>query len=134
MKLNALILIALITVSGCVSKDIKQKEIITEKKIEKKTENNLPGTGWADNDTYTVKVTAENIEKAKAKAKHQILLDIVKVRMTNESRFTEITKIDKEFEKPLKNGIVISEKNTGNAVEIFFQIKDQGLKQKFEKK
>lgn len=134
MKLNILIIAVIFAVYGCKSGEIKQEEKKTDTKIESKVINIQPGTGWADNDTYTVRVIAENLEKAKAKAKHQILLDIVKVRMANESRFVEITKIDKEFEKPLKNGTVISEKNTGAEVEIYFQIKDQGLKQKFEKK
>jgi hypothetical protein len=79
-------------------------------------------------------VVSENLEKAKEKARHKILQDIVKVRMMNESRFTDISKINSEFDKPMKNGKVISEKRVANGIEIYYQIQDNGLKEKFEKK
>ena len=59
-------------------------------------------TGWTDQDTYTVKVIAENRSIAVNKAQHQILKDIVNVRVRYGSRYTDITKIQQEFEKPLE--------------------------------
>jgi uncharacterized protein (DUF342 family) len=128
MKLNVFILIFIILTTGCTKQEMVKDPVKTEPKTE------LVSTGWNDADTYTVKVVSESVDRGKEKAKHQILQDIVKVRMLNESRFTDITKINAEFEKPLKNGKVISEKKVENGVEIYFQIKDEGLKQKFEKK
>ena len=137
MKLKIFILISLFIMSGCAKEEIKKDPVKPAVKIEKteKTEKVEPANvGWSDADTYTVKVVSESVDKGKEKAKHQILQDIVKVRMMNESRFTDITKINAEFDKPLKNGKVISEKKLDSGVEIYFQIKDDGLKQKFEKK
>jgi uncharacterized protein (DUF342 family) len=56
------------------------------------------------------------------------------VRVLNGSRYTDITKISAEFDKPLKEGKVISEKKVSNGVEIYFQIRDENLKEKFERK
>ena len=134
MKLNVFLLIFILILSGCASKEVVKEPVKTEPKTENTAKTEAMSTGWSDADTYTVKVVSESAEKGKEKAKHQILQDIVKVRMLNESRFTDITKINAEFEKPLKNGKVISEKNVAGGVEIYFQIKDDGLKQKFEKK
>ena len=75
-----------------------------------------------------------DMDKAKDAAKHKILQDIVKVRVLNESRYTDITKISAEFDKPLKEGKVISQKQVDNGVIIYYQIRDTGLKEKFEKK
>jgi len=130
MKLNIFLFIFLFSFLSCTEKKVVKDTIKTETKIE----NKQIASGWNDQNTYTVNVTSENLNKATEKAKHQILLDIVKVRMLNESRFTDITKINAEFETPLKNGKVISEKKVGNGVEIYYQITDEGLKQKFEKK
>ena len=132
-RINFFFLIFLLLVPGCTSTNNVKETVKSETKVEDKTINKVE-IGWADPDTYTVKVISENIEKAKEKAKHQILQDIVKVRMVNESRFTDITKINAEFEQPLKNGKIINERKVGNELEIYFQIKDDGLKQKFEKK
>ncbi len=134
MKLNVFILIFIIFATGCTKEVIVKDPVKTEPKAENNIKTEQVSTGWSDADTYTVKVAAESVEKGKEKAKHQILQDIIKVRMLNESRFTDITKINAEFEQPLKNGRVISEKKIENGVEIYFQIKDEGLKQKFEKK
>lgn len=90
--------------------------------------------GWLDNDTYTVRVMAEDLEKAKDKAQYQILKDIVNVRMLNNSRYTDITKIQLEFEKPLKNGVVIKQQDLSGGIEIWYQIRDDGLKEKFKRK
>ncbi len=142
MKLNLFLIFFIIFLAGCAQKEIKkeitilepEKEtiVIKEQTVEKPAEQ--IAVGWSDKDTYTVKVTAENLEKAKEKAKHKILQDIVKIRMFNESRFTDITKINSEFENPIKNGKILSEKKVENNVEIYYQITDEGLKQKFEKK
>jgi len=134
MKLHLLLLIFPFILYGCAQKEVKKETLKNDKIVENTTTTQQVSTGWSNADTYTVKVVSENVEKGKEKAKHQILQDIVKVRMLNESRFTDITKINAEFEKPLKNGRVISEKKLDKGVEIFFQIKDEGLKQKFEKK
>lgn len=134
MKLNLFLIIFILLLTGCVQKEIKKDIIKPEPEKNTITNNEQISVGWSDKDTYTVKVSAENLEKAKEKAKHKILQDIVKVRMFNESRFTDITKINSEFEVPLKNGRVISEKKIDNSVEIYYQIQDEGLKQKFEKK
>jgi len=120
--------------SGCAKKEIKKDISKPEPKIESTTEKEQISTGWADQDTYTVVVVAENVDKGREKAKHQILQDIVKVRMMNGSMFTDITKINNEFKKPLDNGKVISEKKVEKGIEIYYQIKDEGLKQKFEKR
>jgi hypothetical protein len=134
MKLNLFLLIFILLLSGCAQQEIKKDPIKTDPKIDNTVRNEVISTGWSNPDTYTVKVVSENVDKGKEQAKHQILQDIVKVRMLNESRFTDITKINAEFEKPLKNGKIISEKKVENGVEIYFQINDEGLKQKFEKK
>lgn len=134
MKLNVFILIFIILITGCTKQEIIKDPIKTEPKSETTIKTEQISTGWSDADTYTVKVVAESVEMGKEKAKHQILQDIIKVRMLNESRFTDITKINAEFEEPLKNGKVVSEKKVESGVEIYFQINDQGLKQKFEKK
>jgi hypothetical protein len=134
MKLNIFIIITIFLFAGCAPKEIKKDPITPETKIENKAKVEDVSVGWSNLDTYTVKVVSDSIEKGKEKAKHQILQDIVKVRMLNESRFTDITKINAEFEKPLKNGRVISEKKVSNGIEIYYQIKDEGLKKKFEKK
>ena len=134
MKFNILFLVCLILLSGCAKKEIKEDIRKPEQKIESTTEKEQISTGWADQDTYTVVVVAENVDKGREKAKHQILQDIVKVRMMNGSMFTDITKINNEFKKPLDNGKVISEKKVEKGIEIYYQIKDEGLKQKFEKR
>jgi len=127
------ILVFFIFLVGCTGKEtIKEPDnTVNDNKI---IETVKPATGWTDRDTYTVSVIAEDIDKAKQAAKHKILQDIVKVRMINESRYTDITKISAEFDKPLKEGKILSQRNTAKGIEIFFQIKDSGLREKFEKK
>lgn len=134
MKLYLFLIIFIIILTGCVQKEIKKEVIKSDPKIETKIVDEHISLGWSNNDTYTVKVISEDLEKAKNKAKHKILQDIVRVRMMSESRFTDITKINSEFETPLKNGKVISEKKVESGLEIYYQIHDEGLKQKFEKK
>lgn len=134
MKLNLFLVIFILLLTSCAQKEIKKDIIKPEPEKKTITNNEQISLGWSDKDTYTVKVSGETLEKAKEKAKHKILQDIVKVRMFNESRFTDITKINYEFETPLKNGKIISEKKVDSNVEIYYQIRDEGLKQKFEKK
>ncbi|HOO71225.1 MAG TPA: hypothetical protein PK926_05640 [Spirochaetota bacterium] len=90
--------------------------------------------GWAGDDTYTVHVTAEDMDAAVSMARHQILKDIVNVRMRNNSRYTDITKIQDEFKKPLENGKILNPGTRPDGVEIWFQIYDVGLREKFERK
>jgi hypothetical protein len=90
--------------------------------------------GWIDEDTYTVTAVEINEIKAIEKAKYQILKDIVDVRVKNNSRYTDIVKIRDEFDIPLQNGKVISKQNVPDGVKIYFQIRDKGLKHKFEKR
>ena len=140
MKLNIFFIIIVILFTACTQKEVKKETVkpaAKETKEEKKETTVIKesfNAGWTGNDTYTVKIVASDIEVARNKARNQILQDIVKVRMRNESRYTDITKISKEFEIPLKTGQVISQKKVDAGVEIYFQIKDEGLKAKFEKK
>ncbi len=90
--------------------------------------------GWKDEDTYTVVATATNLDKAIEQAKYQILKDIVNVRCYNNSRYTDIIKIREEFDTPLKNGEIINKRNVPDGIEIYFQIRDTGLKKKFQRK
>ncbi len=91
-------------------------------------------TGFNDDDTYTVSVEDATAKQAIEKAKYQILKDIVDVRVKNDSRYTDIIKIQGEFEIPLRNGKVIKEKDTARGVQIYFQIRENGLRQKFQRK
>lgn len=138
MRIIYFLLLSLI-IAGCAGKETVKDpvNVISEDKavevVNKETET-APSTGWTDKDTYIVSVTAPDMDKAREAARHKILHDIVKVRMLNESRFTDITKISAEFDKPLKNGKVISQKQVTSGIQIFFQIRDDGLKEKFERK
>lgn len=126
------IIICLLFTSCASEKQIvKEDKIIPEKKII--TESAI-STGWSDKDTYTVKVLSNDLDTVVDSARHQILQDIVKVRMLNDSRFTDISKISKEFDKPLKNGRIVSQKPVSGGLEVFYQITDQDLKKKFERK
>jgi PBP1b-binding outer membrane lipoprotein LpoB len=136
---NICFLLIVLILTGCAGKEIVKepvKKISEDKAVEivKQETETAPPTGWTDKDTYTVSVTAPDNDKAREAAKHKILHDIVKVRMMNESRFTDITKISAEFDKPLKEGKVISQKQVSGGLQIYFQIRDNGLKEKFERK
>ena len=91
-------------------------------------------TGWIDEDTYTVQATDKNEESAIGRAQHQILKDIVDVRMRNNSRYTDIVKVREEFEIPLMNGVIISRIKTPEGLTIYYQIRDKGLKEKFQRR
>jgi hypothetical protein len=95
--------------------------------------NNSVQTGWIDEDTYMVNVTGADEETAIAMAKHQILKDIVEVRMRNNSRYTDIEKIREEFTMPLQNGIIIKKTVIPKGLQIYYQIRDKGLKLKFQR-
>lgn len=90
-------------------------------------------TGWIDDDTYTVKVIGANEDTAVDRAKHQILKDIVDIRMRNNSRYTDIEKIREEFSVPLQNGIIINKNPDPEGLQIYYQIRDKGLKKKFQR-
>lgn len=89
--------------------------------------------GWNDDDTYTVRVTDKNEDTAVYAAKHKILKDIVDVKVRNNSRYTDIIKIREEFDAPLKNGKIIKQLPEADGLTIFFQIRDKGLKKKFQR-
>ncbi|HOD13709.1 MAG TPA: hypothetical protein PKI31_03235 [Spirochaetota bacterium] len=95
--------------------------------------NNSVQSGWIDEDTYMVNVTGTDEETAIAQAKHQILKDIVEVRMRNNSRYTDIEKIREEFIIPLQNGIIIKKFVIPEGLQIYYQIHDKGLKLKFQR-
>lgn len=119
--------------TSCVSDRtiVKEEKIVPAKNIILETDIS---PGWSDQNTYTVKVLSKDIDTAIEAARHKILQDIVRVRMLNDSRFTDISKISNEFEKPLKNGRIISQKSLSAGLEVYYQITDEGLKKKFEKK
>jgi hypothetical protein len=109
----------LLTILSCASSGIKI--------------NNSVQTGWIDEDTYMVKVIGINEEAAVALAKHQILKDIVDVRMRNNSRYSDIEKIREEFTAPFQNGIIIKKNVMPDGLQIYYQIRDKGLKLKFQR-
>jgi hypothetical protein len=102
---------------------------VTSKKESKPLE-----TGFIDDDTYTVIVTDKNEENAIARARHQILKDIVDVRMRINSSYTDIVKIRDEFEAPLSNGVIIRRIHAPEALTIYYQIRDKGLRAKFQRR
>lgn len=119
-------LISLFVISGCTS---GEKKIPVENPV-------VPDSalGWADEDTYIVKARAATLPLAIDRAEHQILKDIVNVRVMNESPYTDIEKISVEFAGPLKNGKVIKQGEIEGGLEILYRIQDRGLKKKFERK
>jgi len=96
-------------------------------------DSKTPATGWTDDDTYTVTVNDVTEKKAVEQAKYQILKDIVNVRVKNNSRYTDIIKIREEFEIPLQNGKIINKRDIPGGIQIYFQIRDTGLRQKFQR-
>ena len=138
MRIIYFLLLSLI-IAGCAAKETVKDPVVAiseDKAVEivKKETETTPSTGWTDKETNILSVTDPDMVKAREAARHKILHDIVKVRMLNESRFTDITKISAEFDKPLKNGKVISQKQVASGIQIYFQIRDDGLKEKFERK
>jgi hypothetical protein len=98
------------------------------------TQTSIPiSTGWSDEDTYTVRVTDTNEDNAVQSAKHKILKDIVDVRVRNNSRYTDIIKIRDEFDIPLRYGRIIKQERTADGLMIYYQIRDKGLKKKFQR-
>lgn len=97
------------------------------------SDNNSINAGWSDEDTYIVKVIDNSEEKAIDRAKHQILKDIVDVRLRNNSQYTDIIKIREEFNVPLNNGRIIRRFNLPEGLQIYFEIHNKGLKKKFQR-
>jgi maltose-binding protein MalE len=91
-------------------------------------------TGWVDEDTYTVKATGTDENNAVENAQHQILKDIVDVRVRNDSMYRDIEKIRNEFSLPLHNGIILTKRPVPEGLQIYYRIYDKGLKKKFERK
>ena len=112
-----LILISLLSCAGTMTKNNTSSE-----------------TGWIDEDTYTIIASGPNEDTAVGRAKHQILKNIVDIRVHNNSRYTDIVKIRDEFDIPLKHGTVVKRMNIPDGIEIYYQIRDKGLKKKFERK
>ena len=125
--MRIILIVTLAMIIGCSSCKTEQKPNGKKPEIKIKV-------GWIDPDTYSVSVTGTDEKTAFSKAKHKILKDIVKVRIQNQSRYTDITKIQDEFRKPLKNGKVIKKISSDSGLKIVFQIRDKGLKKKFERK
>ena len=139
------IFLASVLLSSCATKqkietvkaepEIKEPVRIEEKKPEEKKVPEVSiTTGWQDADTYIVRVTGMDEDRAKEAARHKILKDIVNVRVRNMSPYTDITKISNEFKKPLEQGVIIRKREIEEGLEIYFQIKDRGLRKKFERK
>ncbi len=93
----------------------------------------VSGAGWSGNDTYTVIVSGGNERQAVDNARHQILKDIVEVRVRNKSLYTDIIKIREEFEGPLQNGVIIDRTSVPEGIRITFRIRDKDLRKKFMK-
>jgi PBP1b-binding outer membrane lipoprotein LpoB len=117
-------------------KVVKVKKSAPTQKVVKETQKKAISinTGWYDPDTYTVKALGADENSAIKKAKFTILKDIIKVRTRKYGAYQQISKISSEFEIPLKEGRIIKKRNVSTGIEIYFQIKDKGLKEKFEKK
>lgn len=130
-KIFAVILFVFFACSGnemTISKD-PLKNISNETQIDGIQIN----TGWNDNNTYIVQALGENISKAKQKARFQILKDIINVRVRKNSAYTDIEKVSNEFDTLFKNASIIKQIERADGVEIYYQIKEPGLKFKFEK-
>ena len=127
MKFVITILITLI-LSNCATPEKKITPPIEKKPFVKAIE-----IGWIDIDTYRVKVTDVDEAKAINHAKHQILKDIVNVRVRNISPYTDISKIQVEFHDALENGKVIKRSKVEGGILIHFEIREKGLKKKFER-
>ncbi len=119
--------ISLVFLTACLSCKSEQKTEVKKPDIKIKV-------GWIDPNTYSVTVTGATEPQAITKAKHKILKDIVTVRIRSQSRYTDISKIKDEFEKPLRDGKVIKSFNDTAGLKIIFQIRDKDLKKKFERK
>jgi hypothetical protein len=136
-KVFVIVSMQLIFFASCATTS-RVEPVVPEKKTEaavnEKSPAQKPLTGWIDENTYTVMASGPDLEKAKDSARHRILKDIVNVRVRNMSPYTDITKISREFEKPLNDGRVISSRDLEGSLEIYFQIKEKGLKEKFERK
>lgn len=121
----------LFLVSCATTESTQQKE---EKPAVKDTSTPVTiQTGWVDPDTYTVKVTDATEGQAQEKAKLRILKDIVNVRVMNGSKYTDIEKIKEEFEPILESGKVISSRKIAGGVEIYYQVRSKGLREKFRR-
>lgn len=126
--IKIIVIISLILTISCSEK--KNNVRTSEPVVKKKTIT----TGWENNNIYIVKVTSTSVDSAIDMAKHKILKDVVKVRILNESRFTDIKLISSEFDPILKNGKVIKKEEIQGSVRIFFKIEDKNLKDKFRRK
>jgi hypothetical protein len=122
MKIMIWLTMIIITIS-CASNKISQTN----------TNSTPVATGWSDDDTYTVRVSDKTEDDAVKAAKHKILKDIVDVRLRNNSRYTDIVKIRDEFDMPLRNGVIVKRQQKPDELTIYYQIRDKGLKKKFQR-
>jgi len=120
---------SLILLISCASNENKIKK--DNQKIIKKEDLR---TGWENNNVYIVSVIAVTADEAIEKARHKILQDVVKVRMLNESRYTDIRKISNEFDEILKNGKIIKSEKSNGKLNILYKIEADNLKDKFKRK
>jgi transketolase len=108
-KVFAIVLMHLCFLTSCAT-NRKVEPVISEKKPEtevgEKPVAKKPTTGWIDDNTYTVMANGPDLEKAKDAARHRIQKEVVNVRVSNMSPYTDITKISREFEKTLCEGRV----------------------------
>ncbi|MCU0846396.1 MAG: hypothetical protein MUD12_00750 [Spirochaetes bacterium] len=131
-KATALLLLAFLSCSSN-DKTTTQKNDTDIKKPLSVNDSSSLKIGWEDPDTYIVAATGSNEAAAVNNAKHKILKDIVNIRVRKGSVYTDISKIETEFENPLKTGKVLEKTNTDGGIKIYYQIRDKGLKSKFER-
>jgi hypothetical protein len=129
MKVIYVLMVALLV--SCSTQDSRNGSVTTPKDS---SQPKAFETGWNSNDIYIVQAKGENITKAKQKARLQILKDIVNVRVRSQSAYTELEKISKEFDDLFKNASILRQRDVTEGVEIYYQIKEPGLKFKFERK
>ncbi len=130
--LTITVVFALTGIQSCKTAGQGEKPVIG-RKVESRPVKEVK-TGWEDPDTYVVMVVDESEEKAVNKAKIKVLKDIINVRFKLYGKYSQIAVIKDEFDKPLKNGEVISKRNLNGGVEIYYQVRYKNLKKMFEKK
>jgi len=128
-KFLILVAISLFACSTVEKKADKPKKEIKKQETVKKMD-----TGWINPDTYIVKSEGQNEREAVSAAQKQILKKIVKLRFKKYGIYYQISKIQLEFEDPLKTGEIIYQKKVGDKLIIYYRIKGKNLRKKFEKK
>jgi hypothetical protein len=127
-----ILILVVMGIQSCKKTGQVEKPVI-ERKVESTPVQEVK-TGWEDPDTYIVKVIDETEEKAVNKAKIRVLKDIINVRFKLYGKYSKIAEIKDEFDKPLKNGKVVSKRDLSGGVEIYYQVRYKNLKKMVEKK